>query len=170
MSILEVIWWFFNPYAVLRILELYGDKYVVSSMPLLLSPLPQGIRLEWSREGKESDWQFLFEFLKGEIQRRKRSQMLKETISPVSSQTVLDEAKRTKMTTASAVQLTASCVICNKAHMAGRFKLMRAPVFWSEREIMYRWIVLSLYEGWSHCQEVFDNVSKLQRETPHFAM
>ena len=115
-------------------------------IPLILSRLPQDIRLEWSREGKgkESDLKFLLEFLKGEIQRRERSQMFRETISPVASQTVADEAKRTKMATASALQstsapprspllMTSSCGICNKAHTTERcFKLLRATT--SERK------------------------------------
>ena len=42
-----------------------GDKYGVILTPLILSRLPQDIRLEWSREGKghESDLKFLLEFL-----------------------------------------------------------------------------------------------------------
>ena len=94
----------------LESLGIDGDKYGVILTPLILSRLPQDIRLEWSREGKgkESDLKFLLEFLKGEIQRRERSQMFRETISPVASQTVADEAKRTKMATASALQSTSA--------------------------------------------------------------
>ena len=130
----------------LESLGIDGDKYGVILTPLILSRLPQDIRLEWSREGKgkESDLKFLLEFLKGEIQRRERSQMFRETISPVASQTVADEAKRTKMATASALQstsapprspllMTSSCGICNKAHTTERcFKLLRATM--SERK------------------------------------
>ena len=130
----------------LESLGIDGDKYGVILTPLISSCLPQDIRLEWSREGigKESDLKFLLEFLKGEIQRRERSQMFKETISPVSSQSVADEAKRTKMATASALQstsapprsplfMTSSCGICNKAHTTERcFKFLRAPM--SERK------------------------------------
>ena len=71
----------------LESLGIDGDKYGVILMSLILSRLPQDIRLEWSREtkGKENDLKFLLEFLKGEIQRRERSQMFRETISPVAS-------------------------------------------------------------------------------------
>ena len=60
-----------------------GDKYGGILTPLILSRLPQDIRLEWSMEGKghESDLAFLLEFLQSEIQRRERSYVFKESIA-----------------------------------------------------------------------------------------
>ena len=62
-----------------------GDKYGVILTPLILSRLPQDIRLEWSREGKghKSDLTFLLEFLQSEIQRRERSHVFKKSIAAV---------------------------------------------------------------------------------------
>ena len=49
--------------------------------PLVLSRLPQEIRMEWAREGegKESDLTFLLEFLFKEIKRRERSETFQKT-------------------------------------------------------------------------------------------
>ena len=52
-----------------------GEKFGVFLTPLVLSKLPEDVRLEWARgaEGKESDLSFLLEFLASEIARRERS-------------------------------------------------------------------------------------------------
>ena len=70
----------------LSALGIDGDKYVILT-PLILSRLPQDIRLEWSREekGHENDVTFLLEFLQSEIQRRERSHVFKESIASPSS-------------------------------------------------------------------------------------
>ena len=59
----------------LETLSVTKDEYGVFLTPILLSKLPEDLRLEWSRgsESKESDLDFLFEFLKKEIKRRERS-------------------------------------------------------------------------------------------------
>jgi hypothetical protein len=52
-----------------------GSKYGVMLTPLILSRLPSEVRLEWARgaENKESDLQYLLDFLHLEIGRRERS-------------------------------------------------------------------------------------------------
>ena len=68
----------------LATLGIDGDKYGVILTPLILSRVPQELRLEWSRDGKghESDLKFLLSFLEKEIQRRERSQMFQESLGP----------------------------------------------------------------------------------------
>ena len=68
----------------LATLGIDGDKYGVILTPLILSRVPQELRLEWSRDGKghESDLKFLLSFLEKEIQWRERSQMFQESLGP----------------------------------------------------------------------------------------
>ena len=67
----------------LEALGITGDKYGLFLTPVILSRLPQELRMEWAREGegKESDLQFLLAFLKKELQRRERSDVFKEVSS-----------------------------------------------------------------------------------------
>ena len=60
----------------LEALGVNGEKYGVILTPLILSRLPNEIRLEWARFGigKEADLTYLLEFLKSEIERRERSE------------------------------------------------------------------------------------------------
>lgn len=55
-----------------------GEKFGVILTPLVLSRLPEDVRLEWARgaEGKEGDLRYLLEFLACEISRRDRSRNL----------------------------------------------------------------------------------------------
>ena len=59
----------------LESLGISGEKYGFFLTPVILSRLPQDIRMEWAREGegRESDLDFLLQFLKRELQRRERS-------------------------------------------------------------------------------------------------
>ena len=61
----------------LETLGVKGETYGLFLTPVILSRLPQDIRLEWvrEREGKEADLQFLLNFLRKEIQRRERSEV-----------------------------------------------------------------------------------------------
>ena len=109
-------------------------QYGVILTPLVLSRLPQEIRLEWSREaeGRESDLTFLLEFLKKEIVRRERSQAVKESLQQSSVPPA--EEKRGKQPTGSALtqqsrqkSAPGTCGICGKGHTTDRcFKLTRA--------------------------------------------
>ena len=99
---------------------------------MILSRLPNDIRMEWAREGagKESDLEYLLSFLKKEIERRERadvfssSEVVKQSASSGPSKPAdrRDEEKRRKpqMATASALKNTSeidqSCGFCNNEH------------------------------------------------------
>ena len=114
----------------LATLGIDGDKYGVILTPLILSRVPQELRLEWSRDGKghESDLKFLLSFLEKEIQRRERSQMFQESLGPSFMSPV--EERRPRVATASALQATSTvkpsktCCFCGKNHPTEKcFKL-----------------------------------------------
>ena len=114
----------------LAALGIDGDKYGVILTPLILSRVPQKLRLEWPRDGKghESDLKFLLSFLQKEIQRRERSQMFQESLGPSFKSSV--EERRPRVATASALQATSTlkpsktCCFCGKNHPTEKcFKL-----------------------------------------------
>ena len=72
-------------------LDIKGDTYRVILTPLILTRLPQVIRMEWSRksEGKESDLAYLLEFLETEIKTRERVETFKFT-NPGKHETALE--------------------------------------------------------------------------------
>ena len=114
----------------LATLGIDGDKYGVILTPLILSHVPQELRLEWSRDGKghESDLKFLLSFLEKEIQRRERSQMFQESLGPSFKSSV--EERRPRVATASTLQATSTvkpsktCCFCGKNHPTEKcFKL-----------------------------------------------
>ena len=107
----------------IRALEQYGiggDQYGVILTPLVLSRLPQDLRMEWAKdEGKESDLQHLLSFLKKEIERRERSQTFSLTTDqslrrPKTSNTT--GAPRGGSATALTVHETVSCHFCSQGH------------------------------------------------------
>ena len=59
----------------LAALQVEGDRYGLFLTPLILSKLPEDVRLEWARdaEGKDSDLDHLLQFLASEVDRRDRS-------------------------------------------------------------------------------------------------
>ena len=118
----------------LEALGICGTQYGVILTPLILSRLPQEVRLEWSREGEghESDLSYLLKFLEKEILRRERSQVFKDTVQVSSS---VPEAQRFKAPPTAAALQTASmnvkpsapheCGVCGKNHPTDRcFKLL----------------------------------------------
>jgi len=74
----------------LETLGVSGDKYGIFLTPLVLSKLPQEIRMEWAREGegKERDLVWLLEFLKREIERRERAEGFKAEQTQTASKDV----------------------------------------------------------------------------------
>ena len=82
----------------LDVLDITGDTYGVILTPLILSRLPQVIRMEWSRksEGKESDLAYLLEFLETEIKTRERAETFKFT-NPGKHETTLESRKDTQV-------------------------------------------------------------------------
>ena len=118
----------------LEALGICGTQYGVILTPLILSRLPQDVRLEWSREGEghESDLSYLLKFLEKEILRREKSQVFKDTVQVSSS---VPEARRFKAPPTAAALQTASmnvkpsapheCGVCGKNHPTDRcFKLL----------------------------------------------
>ena len=63
-------------------LGISGKEYGVVLTPIVLSCLPHSIRLEWARESedKESDLEWLLEFLEKEIENRERCDSFKEAV------------------------------------------------------------------------------------------
>ena len=59
----------------LEALGIDGSTYGVTLTPVILSRLPSDVRMEWAREGrgKESDLEWLLDFLRKEIERRERA-------------------------------------------------------------------------------------------------
>lgn len=101
-----------------------GSQYGVILTPLVLSRLPQDLRMEWAKEeGKESDLEHLLNFLKKEIQRRERS-LTFSTASFVSTGTSAQSQKRVAnrghatggTATSLIVQQGVICVLCSKGH------------------------------------------------------
>ena len=108
-------------------LELKKDQYGVILVPLILSRLPEDMKLEWAREGgdgastggdtdtpvvpKEADLDFLLTFLKSEIERRDRSNSLKNPFAPSSSS---HRSSGSALLTCGAD--TNSCKICGGNH------------------------------------------------------
>lgn len=122
----------------LEALGIDGKQYGVILTPLILSRLPQDLRLEWSRdgEGHESDLDFLLTFLEKEIQRRERSHVFQDTASNNISSRTPDERK-VKTPTAAALQAATStsncnarpnCAVCQKSHTTERCFQLRGSV------------------------------------------
>ena len=81
-------------------LKITGDQYGVLLTPIILSRMPQTLRLEWAREPKhEGDLQYLLDFFRNEITRIERS----KTIVSVS-----EEDKEKPKATASALLFKSS--------------------------------------------------------------
>ena len=118
----------------LATLRIDGDKYGVILTPLILSLVPQELRLEWSCDGKghESDLKFLLSFLEKEIQRRERSQMFQESLGP--SFKPSGEEHRPRVATASALQATSTmkpsktCYFCGKNHPTEKCFKLSGPI------------------------------------------
>ena len=103
----------------IRALESFGvtgEQYGVILTPLVLSRLPETLRLEWAKEtGKESDLDYLLSFLSNEIQRRERSQTFSSQPFSAAAQ------KQQKGGTATATSLLQqvsepTCHVCSKDH------------------------------------------------------
>ena len=118
----------------LEALGVTGNQYGVILTPLILSRLPQDVRLEWAREceGRESDLDWLLTFLSSEINRRERSQSFRDasTLDPVAT-TCEEKVRSARKASASALHVHSSasvtddvqfpCDVCGvKGHQAER--------------------------------------------------
>ena len=72
----------------LETLGVSGGQCEVFLTPIILSRLPNELRLEWARDcaGKESDLDWLLNFLQREIERIERSETFKDVTSPKSEE------------------------------------------------------------------------------------
>ena len=79
----------------LESLGIKGDTYGMFLTPVVLSRLPQDIRLEWAREGEgnEANLTFLLEFLSKEIKRRERSEVFRDNSAHTTEIRPLSEEK-----------------------------------------------------------------------------
>ena len=108
----------------LETLGVSGDQYGVFMTPVILSRLPQDIRLKWSREGSghENDLARLLTFLQKEIERRGRSEAFKDMNTGKKDNHAGGSEKRNKFqSTASALQTSSEvsahkCGFCDKGH------------------------------------------------------
>ncbi len=97
-----------------------GETYGLFLTPVILSRLPQDIRLEWALEGegKEADLQFLLDFLRKEIQHRERSEVFKS--GAFSNQTGEEKSASRKLSSAFPLHVSSSdravCLFCDKLH------------------------------------------------------
>ena len=104
----------------LEALDINGKDYGIFLTPVILSRLPNDIRMEWSREGegKESDIEWLLSFLKKEIERRERSEAFKESNKHTDQSS--EEKRGPKHASASALQASSqvgkACGFCHKNH------------------------------------------------------
>ena len=107
-------------------LGIKGDQYGVVLTPVILSRLPQEIRLEWSREsaGHEGDLSWLLAFLQKEIQCRERSETFKELSIEKNirrEQIHHPQTERRRVNSASALQTSSEedfpvCAFCQRRH------------------------------------------------------
>ena len=94
--------------------------------PVILSRLPQEIRLEWSKEsfGHEGDLKFLLTFLQKEIQLRERSETFKEI--SMEKNVRREPTERRRVGSASALQTSSEegppqCAFCQKRHKSEKY-------------------------------------------------
>ncbi|XP_064649968.1 uncharacterized protein LOC135501660 [Lineus longissimus] len=134
----------------LQALGIEGSEYGFLLTPLILSRLPNDIRMEWAREsdGREADLEFLLDFMKREINRRERSETFKVLTKTdnvgtqghgIDATADMAEDKQ-RVATASALQSPSvashsggnSCGVCGKTHQTEKcWGLLNLPV--SER-------------------------------------
>ena len=123
----------------LAALGIDGTQYGVLLTPIVLASLPSEIRMQWARksEGKESDLEFLLEFLDRELKLRDTSQTFRKDVKSEVGKTKVQEVKKIpEVQKASATSLSSSassnpvCANCGKTgHVTERcFGLKRMSV------------------------------------------
>ncbi|XP_063851761.1 uncharacterized protein LOC135095052 [Scylla paramamosain] len=104
----------------LEALGVKGDQYGVVLTPVILSRLPQEIRMEWSRDGSgHGDLDWLMTCLQSEIKRRERSDLYREGCRSEETRSGPIASERRKVISA-LVAFSASgmnrCTFCGKPH------------------------------------------------------
>ncbi len=121
----------------LQALGIVESQYGVMLTPVILSCLPQDIKIQWARScsGKENDLPWLLRFLEQEIQFRETSDVFKLSKTPMEekkpkdgyrSQTPHTYPSAAALQSASSVVDDESCVVCSKTH-----PLEKCPTFLS---------------------------------------
>ena len=106
----------------LESLGVSGTQYRVILTPVIVSRLPEDIRLEWARKGAghESDLKWLLTFLESDIKCRERSQVYEDKVGSSAPQ-VRKERVKVIASTASTLQSSSSsgrgCLVCGKNHV-----------------------------------------------------
>ncbi|KAK3878755.1 hypothetical protein Pcinc_016567 [Petrolisthes cinctipes] len=109
----------------LEALGVKGDQYGVVLTPVILSRLPQEIRMEWSRDGSghEGDLHWLMSFLQNELERRERSDSYRDgcRYDEARGGPLPSEKRKVPPSTASALVSSSSpgmtnCIFCGKQH------------------------------------------------------
>ena len=117
----------------LESLEISGEQCEVFLVPIILSRLPEDIRLEWTRhEDQEGDLEFLLSFLQKEIERLARADTYKEVSTKNKQEEKTDRPKPPKPATASALHTLdrsaeySTCIFCGKRHKSENcFKMLK---------------------------------------------
>ncbi|XP_063590241.1 uncharacterized protein LOC134767126 [Penaeus indicus] len=105
----------------LQALGVTEEQCEVFLTPLILSCLPEELRLEWAREGsgRESDISWLLQFLQKEIERIERSETFKVVLGKAEGRFV--ESEKRRVPSASALYTSSEvgssyCAFCSKEH------------------------------------------------------
>ena len=97
-------------------LGITGTQYGVLLTPIVLSCLPADVRMEWARcsEGRESDLEWLLDFMGKEITLRERSQTFKTLSKPVEAKLEDKKSKPTATSLQTSSKDRVSCAVCSK--------------------------------------------------------
>ena len=123
----------------LEALDIKSENFGVILTPIIVSRLPEEIRLEWSRDSqnKEADLDYLMDFLEREISRRDRCELFgsMSTQNPEDREghhPVRSKRESRPMGSAAALQtgtFVKKCDFCGKAHYTQKcFKYLNLPV------------------------------------------
>ena len=123
----------------LETLSITGERYGVFLTPIILSKLPEKMRMDWARVSaqKESDLDFLLNFVKVEIESRERSNAFSAAADAPTRKT--EERRTTGKATVSALQTPSrtGCGVCRGTHRTDKCWTLRDGTL-EERRTMLR--------------------------------
>ena len=129
------LWKFYNAVTCdvrqLESLQVTTAQYGVCLAPIVLSRLPEELRLEWARtgEGHEDDLNHLLTFLKTEIGRKERAVI---NVNNTTGSMSITKPKTVQGSAAALISLnkTQKCDVCNKSNhkTSSCFKLRKGPI------------------------------------------
>jgi hypothetical protein len=106
----------------LKALGIDGGSYGVILTPIILSRLPDGVRMAWARVSarKESNLDFLLKFVQEEIESRERSDAYSHPVSPQPERRRHQESRPTatslQQTTKTLKKMKPCCAFCRGGH------------------------------------------------------